>query len=129
MPRQAAGGGDPHRTQGTGGQAPLSSLDRLSTGGIVPLVTLGLLALAMLGVEVVVPVGTSSVFVASPAVFQPRLCAYSAIADPSSWATLPKLKASLPCLLNRFGPIWSVPMQGAIASLPRLIASWTTGVA
>ena len=32
-------------------------------------------------------------------------------------------------MLKRFGPIWSVPMHGAIASLPRLIASWTTGVA
>ncbi len=30
---------------------------------------------------------------------------------------------------KRFGPIWSVPMQVEIASFPRLIASWTTGVA
>jgi hypothetical protein len=43
---------DQDHIQGTGGQAPLSSLDRPSTGGIVPLVTLGLLALALLGVGI-----------------------------------------------------------------------------
>ena len=30
---------------------------------------------------------------------------------------------------KRFGPIWSVPMQGATASTPRLIVSCTTGAA
>jgi hypothetical protein len=69
------------------------------------------------------------VFVASAAVRQPCSQANSAIAEPSSWATLPKLKASRPCSPNRFGPIWSVPMQGAIASVPCEIASCTTGVA
>ena len=68
-------------------------------------------------------------FVASAAVFQPLLQAYSAIAEPSSWATLPKLNASLPASPNRFGPIWSVPMHGATASVPWPIASCTTGVA
>ena len=66
---------------------------------------------------------------ASAAVFQPCFHANSAIADPSSCATLPKLKASLPFVPKRFGPIWSVPMHGATARIPRLIASWTTGVA
>ena len=51
------------------------------------------------------------------------------MAEPSSCATLPKLKASLPFGPNRFGPIWSVPMHGATASTPRLIASCTTGAA
>ena len=52
------------------------------------------------------------------------------MAEPSSWATLPKLNASLPFVLpNRFGPIWSVPMHVETARTPRLIASWTTGVA
>ena len=63
------------------------------------------------------------------AVRQPLRYAYSAIAEPSSWATLPKLNASLPALPKRFGPIWSVPMHGAIVSLPALSDSWTTGVA
>ena len=54
------------------------------------------------------------------AVRQPFRYAYSAIAEPSSWATLPKLNASLPALPKRFGPIWSVPMHGAIVSLPGL---------
>ena len=58
------------------------------------------------------------------AVRQPFRYAYSAIAEPSSWATLPKLNASLPFAPKRFGPIWSVPMHGAIVSLPRLIDSW-----
>src|SRR4029079_6464406 len=40
------------------------------------------------------------------------------MAAPSSWATFPKLKASLPLLPKRFGPIWSVPMHGAIVSSP-----------
>ena len=68
-------------------------------------------------------------FVASAALFQPCRHAYSAIAEPSSWATLPKLKASCPFAPKRFGPIWSVPMHGATASIPRFNASWTTGVA
>ena len=51
------------------------------------------------------------------------------MAEPSSCATLPKLKASLPFDPNRFGPIWSVPMHGATARMPRLIASCTTGAA
>ena len=51
------------------------------------------------------------------------------MAEPSSCATLPKLKASLPFGPNRFGPIWSVPMHGATARMPRLIASCTTGAA
>ncbi len=51
------------------------------------------------------------------------------MAEPSSWATLPKLNASAPLEPKRFGPIWSVPMHGAIASTPRLMASCTTGVA
>src|SRR6185369_8996436 len=40
------------------------------------------------------------------------------MAAPSSWATFPKLKASLPLLPKRFGPIWSVPMHGATVSRP-----------
>ena len=60
---------------------------------------------------------------------QPRPHAYCAIAEPSSCATLPKLNASLPFAPKRFGPIWSVPMHGATASTPRLIASCTTGAA
>ena len=63
------------------------------------------------------------------AVRQPRRHAYSAIAEPSSCATLPKLNASLPALPKRFGPIWSVPMHVDDVSLPRLIDSCTTGVA
>jgi hypothetical protein len=51
------------------------------------------------------------------------------MAEPSSCATFPKLNASLPSVPKRFGPIWSVPMQVETASLPRLIASCTTGVA
>ena len=51
------------------------------------------------------------------------------MAEPSSCATFPKLNASFPFAPNRFGPIWSVPMHGATARTPRLIASWTTGVA
>ena len=39
------------------------------------------------------------------AVFHPCFHASSAIADPSSCATLPKLKASLPFAPKRFGPI------------------------
>jgi hypothetical protein len=69
------------------------------------------------------------VFVPRFAVLQPRRYEYSAIAEPSSWATLPKLNASRPLAPNRFGPIWSVPMHGAIVSSPRLIDSCTTGVA
>ena len=60
---------------------------------------------------------------------QPLPHAYCAIAEPSSCATLPKLNASLPFAPKRFGPIWSVPMHGATASTPRLIASCTTGAA
>jgi hypothetical protein len=67
--------------------------------------------------------------VASAAVRQPLLHAYCAIAEPSSWATFPKLKASLPFAPKRFGPIWSVPMQEATVRTPRLIAAWTTGAA
>src|SRR6185312_13312463 len=67
--------------------------------------------------------------VARDAVRQPLPYAYCAIAEPSSCATLPKLKASLPFGPKRFGPIWSVPMHGATASTPRLIASCTTGAA
>ena len=67
--------------------------------------------------------------VARPAVFHPLLHAYCAIAEPSSCATLPKLNASFPSVPKRFGPIWSVPMQVETTSLPRLIASCTTGVA
>jgi hypothetical protein len=70
-----------------------------------------------------------TVSVAIAAERQPRLYAYSAIAEPSSCATFPKLKASLPFAPNRFGPIWSVPMQGAIVSRPLLIPSCTTGAA
>src|SRR6478736_5188815 len=70
-----------------------------------------------------------TVSVARAAVLQPRPHAYWAIAEPSSCATLPKLNASLPFAPKRFGPIWSVPMHGAIASTPRLIVSWTTGAA
>ena len=40
---------------------------------------------------------------ARSAVFQPWFQATWAIAEPSSCATLPKLKASLPALPNRFG--------------------------
>src|SRR5262245_53257555 len=68
-------------------------------------------------------------YVASAAVRQPLLHAYWAIADPSSCATLPKLKASLPFAPKRFGPIWSVPMQDATVKTPRSIAAWTTGAA
>ncbi len=57
--------------------------------------------------------------VASEAVFQPFVHAYCAIAEPSSWATLPNVNASVPFAPNRFGPIWSVPMHGATVSLPR----------
>ncbi len=67
--------------------------------------------------------------VASAAVRQPFAHAYWAMAEPSSCAMLPKLKASLPFAPNRFGPIWSVPMHGATASTPRLIVSCTTGAA
>src|SRR3954452_2186081 len=67
--------------------------------------------------------------VASAAERHPLPHAYCAIAEPSSCATVPKLKASRPCGPKRFGPIWSVPMHGAIASTPRLIASCTTGAA
>src|SRR5919106_3291176 len=70
-----------------------------------------------------------TVLVASAAVRQPCSQANSAIAEPSSWATFPKLNASRPCSPKRFGPIWSVPMHGAIASVPWEIASCTTGVA
>src|SRR5438105_4344065 len=54
------------------------------------------------------------------AVFQCfTLYAYSAIAAPSSCATLPRLDARLPFAApNRFGPIWSVPMHGATVSRP-----------
>src|SRR5262245_21082303 len=57
------------------------------------------------------------------------LTAYSAIAAPSSWATLPKLKASRPFGPKRFGPCSSVPMHEPSASLPWLIASWVAGAA
>src|SRR5581483_2869028 len=72
----------------------------------------------------------SRLFVASAAVRQ-RFCLYahSAMAAPSSWATLPKLKASLPFGPNRFGPIWSVPMHGATASMPWLMNSCVAGAA
>src|SRR5919197_834907 len=70
-----------------------------------------------------------TVSVASAAFRHPLLHAYCAIAEPSSCATLPKLNASLPLDPKRFGPIWSVPMHGATASTPRLIASCTTGAA
>src|ERR671930_2248235 len=70
-----------------------------------------------------------TVSVASAAFRHPLLHAYCAIAEPSSCATLPKLNASLPLDPKRFGPIWSVPMHGATARMPRLIASWTTGAA
>src|SRR5215472_15734108 len=53
------------------------------------------------------------VSVASAADRQPLAHAYCAIADPSSCATLPKEKASLPFGPKRFGPIWSVPMMFA----------------
>ena len=39
------------------------------------------------------------------------------------------MNASRPLGPNRFGPIWSVPMQAATARTPRLIASCTTGAA
>ena len=42
---------------------------------------------------------------------------------------MPNENASLPLAPKRFGPIWSVPMHGATARTPRLIASCTTGVA
>ncbi len=67
--------------------------------------------------------------VASAAVLQPLAQAYCAIAEPSSWATLPNENASWPFGPKRFGPIWSVPMHGATVSLPALIAFWTTGAA
>src|SRR6185437_4657246 len=70
-----------------------------------------------------------TVSVARAAVFQPLLRAYWAMADPSSCATLPKLNARRPFGPNRFGPIWSVPIQGAIARTPRSIAALTTGAA
>ena len=70
-----------------------------------------------------------TVSVASEALFQPRFHAYSAIAEPSSWATLPNENASRPLAPKRFGPIWSVPMHAATVSLPALIAVWTTGAA
>src|SRR6266480_1718999 len=69
------------------------------------------------------------VSVARSAVFQPRFHAYCAIAEPSSCATFPKLNAKRPLEPYRFGPIWSVPMHGATASTPRLIAVSTTGAA
>jgi hypothetical protein len=69
------------------------------------------------------------VSVASAARRQPRFHAYCAIADPSSCATLPKLNARRPFVPNRFGPIWSVPMQDATARWFRSIASRTTGAA
>ena len=72
---------------------------------------------------------TITVSVASAALRQPFAHAYSAIAEPSSWATLPNVNARRPFGPKRFGPIWSVPMHGATASTPRLIASWTTGAA
>ena len=46
-----------------------------------------------------------SVFVAVPAERQPFLYAHSAMAEPSSCATLPKLNASAPFAPKRFGPI------------------------
>src|SRR5262249_13490147 len=67
--------------------------------------------------------------VASAALRQPLFQAYCAIAEPSSCATLPNVKASRPFAPNRFGPIWSVPMQDATARWPLLIASCTTGAA
>ena len=70
-----------------------------------------------------------TVSVARDAVRHPRLHAYSAIAEPSSWATFPYENASRPFAPKRFGPIWSVPMHGATVSLPRLIDVCTTGVA
>src|SRR5674476_434877 len=45
-----------------------------------------------------------TVSVAIAAVRQPLFQANWAIADPSSWATLPKLKATLPSGPKRFGP-------------------------
>src|SRR3954465_2554834 len=54
------------------------------------------------------------------AVRQPREYAYSASAEPSSCAVPPMVKASLPFLPKRCGPIWSVVVQGAIVSRPLL---------
>ena len=72
----------------------------------------------------------SRLFVASAAVFQCFcLYAHSPIAAPSSWATLPKLNASAPFDPKRFGPIWSVPMHGATASMPWLMNSCVAGAA
>src|SRR5579864_523014 len=67
--------------------------------------------------------------VARAALRHPLLHAYWAIAEPSSCATLPKLNARRPFDPNRFGPIWSVPMQGATVSRPWLIEGCTTGAA
>ena len=50
------------------------------------------------------------------AVFQPFAYAYSAIADALVLGDVAELKASLPFAPKRFGPIWSVPMHGAIVS-------------
>jgi hypothetical protein len=46
-----------------------------------------------------------TVSVASEALRQPRLHAYSAIAEPSSCATLPYENARRPLAPKRFGPI------------------------
>src|SRR5437868_6365784 len=70
-----------------------------------------------------------TVSVASAADFQPFAQAYCAIADPSSWATLPNEKARLPFGPNRFGPIWSVPMHGAIAPFESNAQPITIGLA
>src|SRR3954468_13347601 len=70
-----------------------------------------------------------TVSVASAAVRQPFAHAKSAMAEPSSCATLPNENASRPFGPKRFGPIWSVPMHGATARTPALIAVWTTGAA
>ena len=48
---------------------------------------------------------TITVSVASAALRHPFAHAYWAIADPSSWATLPNVKASRPFGPKRFGPI------------------------
>ena len=61
--------------------------------------------------------------------FQPRLIAYSAIAEPSSCAALPNEKASLPAEPKRVGPIWSVPVHGATVSSFAFRNSCTAGVA
>ncbi len=57
------------------------------------------------------------------AVRQPREYAYSASAEPSSWAVPPIVKASFPLAPKRCGPIWSVVTHGAIVRIPWLMNS------